>query len=78
LASPPGDPGVNNIRIYAHCVDEEPRETTPVVITHARREKGALRTKSVTLTKPESYGITTQDEPTNESVEFSALSRSRE
>jgi len=65
-----GDPGVNNLRIYAHCLDDRPRPSTPVVITHKWTENGATRTKTVTLDKPSSYEITAADEPTDVSVEI--------
>ena len=66
-----GDPGVNNLRIYAHAVEEKSSAPSPVTITHAWREKGELKKKSATLEKPGSYEVTTEDEPVDESIELS-------
>ncbi|MBI3854908.1 MAG: hypothetical protein HY293_04375 [Planctomycetes bacterium] len=66
-----GDPGVNNLRIFAHGVEEAPPAASPVRITHAWKEKGLLKTKTVVLEKPGPYEITTEDDPADESVEIS-------
>ena len=66
-----GDPGVNNLRIYAHAVEEKASAPSPVTITHAWREKGGLKKKSVTLEKPGAYEVMTEDEPVDESIELS-------
>jgi hypothetical protein len=103
------DPGVNNLRIYAHCLDNsDPPSVSPnpachpersegsrqraeeilrfaqndkgdgrryrgrkVVITHAWKEDGMPKSKTITLTKPGPYEITTLAEPTDESIELS-------
>ncbi len=65
------DPGVNNLRIYAHCLDNSLRRTGKVVITHAWKEGGISKTKTITLTKPGPYEITTLAEPIDESIEIS-------
>jgi hypothetical protein len=70
-----GDPGVNNIRIYGHAVDETPNDPSPVVVTHNWTENGQQRTKSVTLAGPSSYEIATHIEPANESVQIQVLSK---
>jgi hypothetical protein len=72
-----GDPGVNNLRIYAHCVEEAAPRPSPVRITHAWREKGQLKTKSVLLERPGPYDVTTEDEPVDESVELAIPSSRR-
>jgi hypothetical protein len=72
-----GDPGVNNLRIFAHCVEEKPALTTPVTITHAWREKGELKRKTVSLEKPGPYEVTADDDPVDEYVELSVPSASR-
>ena len=66
-----GDPGVNNLRIFAHCVEDAPRKSSPVRITHAWKEKGALKTTTVTLDRPGPYEVTPEDEPVDEYVEIS-------
>jgi hypothetical protein len=71
-----GDPGVNNLRIFAHCVEDAPRRGGPVQITHAWTELGRLKTASVTLEKPGPYEVTTQEDPVDEFVEL-ALPSSR-
>jgi hypothetical protein len=73
-----GDPGVNNIRIYAHAVDEKPGEPSQVVVTHTWTENGQRQSKSVTLTRPSAYQIAAQGDPLNESVEIQVLSKSSE
>jgi hypothetical protein len=65
------DPGVNNLRIYAHCLDDSPRPAGKMIITHAWKEEGKLKTKLVTLTKTGPYEITTLAEPTDESITIS-------
>jgi hypothetical protein len=66
-----GDPGVNNLRIYAHCVEERPPAAAPVTITHAWKERGELRKKSVTLEKPGPYEVACDDDPEDERIELS-------
>ncbi len=69
-----GDPAVNNIRIYAHCLDDEPRAGAPVAITHVWLENGARKTKRVTLDGPGEYEIVAGADPTDESVEIAVPS----
>lgn len=65
------DPGLNNIRLYAHCLDNPPRATaSPVVITHHWTENGIPKTKRLTLNAPGEYQVVTAAEPANESVEI--------
>jgi hypothetical protein len=70
-----GDPGVNNLRIYAHCLADAPTRRSPVVITHAWREGSRLKAKSVRLEEPGPYEITTEAEPVDEYVELAVPSR---
>jgi hypothetical protein len=70
-----GDPGVNNLRIYAHCLADAPTRRSPVVITHAWREGSRLKTKSIRLGGPGPYEITTEAEPIDEYVELAVPSR---
>ena len=69
-----GDPAVNNIRIYAHCVDDRPRSRKPVVITHVWTEAGARKSKSVRLKGPGGYEIVTAANPVDESIEIAVRS----
>jgi hypothetical protein len=66
-----GDPGVNNLRIFAHCVEDAPRKSSPVRITHAWKEKGALKTTTVTLERPGPYEVVADEDPVDEFVEIS-------
>ncbi len=76
-----GDPAVNNIRIYAHCLDDRRRRSRPVVITHVWTENGTRKIRTVSLDEPSGYDITAESDPTDESVEISvpgdALERAR-
>jgi hypothetical protein len=65
-----GDPGVNTLRIYAHCLDDKPPRQNPITITHAWTENGSLKTQRVTLEKPGPYAVSTAAEPTDEYVEL--------
>jgi hypothetical protein len=72
-----GDPGVNNLRIYAHCVEEKAPAPSPVTITHAWWEKGELKKNTVTLEKPGPYEVATDDDPVDEYVELAIPSSTR-
>lgn len=65
-----GDPAVNNIRIYAHCLEEVSRPDTSVIITHGWTEAGQPQTKQVRLDGPGAYDILCEQEPTNEFLEL--------
>ena len=69
-----GDPGVNNLRIYAHCLDDRPQTPDPVIITHAWTEKGAAKSKTVTLEKPGQYEIVAAHDPVDVSIAISVPS----
>lgn len=70
-----GNPGVNNLRIYAHCVEDRPRPATPMVITHKWTEAGAAKSKTVTMDKDVgSYEIVAEADPIDVSVELSVPS----
>jgi lysophospholipase L1-like esterase len=71
-----GDPGVNNIRLYAHCLDDQPRGPSKTVITHTWLEGGARKTKRVELDRPGAYEIVCEADPTDETVEISVPSDS--
>src|SRR5262245_16686939 len=70
-----GDPGVNHLRIYAHCSDDKPPRGSGVVITHTWKENGAAKSKQVCLDGPGAYEITTVNEPIDGSVEIAVPSR---
>ena len=72
-----GDPGVNNIRIYAHSVADNPRPATPVTITHTWTENRSIRSRTVTMPKPGPYEIETGAEPVDQSVEIAVRSVER-
>ena len=52
-----GDPALNRIRIAAHCVDEAPRPSPRVELTHVWRDAGAVRRQQIVLTGPDTYSI---------------------
>ena len=70
-----GDPGVNNLRIYAHCLADAPARRSPVTITHAWREGSLRKTRTVHLDGPGPYEVTTEADPVDESVELAVPSR---
>lgn len=65
-----GDPALNDIRIYAHVLDDRPRPRTSIETTHAWREGGELRTKRVRLDGPGAYTIECAEEPEEEWIEL--------
>jgi hypothetical protein len=69
-----GDPGVNNLRIYAHCVDDQPGRRSSVAITHAWTENGVPKTRKVTLDKPGPYEVVAEGDPVDGYVEIAVPS----
>lgn len=69
-----GDPAVNNVRIYAHCIEDKPRPQVPVKVTHTWQQNGESKSFTKTLKQPESYEIDVKGDPVNESIEFSVPS----
>lgn len=72
-----GEPAVNNIRIFAHCLEERPRASAPVILTHAWSENGVGRSKQVRLAGPGDYEIEAGANPVDESVEIAVPSVAR-
>jgi hypothetical protein len=70
-----GDPAVNNIRLYAHCLDDPPRASAPVRVTHRWTENGDSRSKQINLAGSAEYEIVTETEPVDESIEIAVLAR---
>ncbi len=70
-----GDPAVNNIRLYAHCLEDSPRAPAPLVITHRWTENGVSKSKQIELVGAGQYEIVTEAEPVDESVEIALSSR---
>jgi hypothetical protein len=66
-----GDPAVNNVRVYAHCLDDQAPPPSPVRITHAWRENGALKTKQITMPGPGTYDVVVENEPEDEYLSLS-------
>ncbi len=69
-----GDPALNNVHLYAHCLDDGRATVPPIRITHAWKENGTRKTKTVSLRGPGSYDVATDAEPENESVEIAVAS----
>jgi hypothetical protein len=70
-----GDPALNNIRLYGHCVEEQPRPSASLRVRHAWTENGAEKSNQMELNAPGEYEVTTGAEPINESIEFSVPSQ---
>lgn len=71
-----GDPALNDIRIYAHCIEDKPREPGPVTITHTWIEGVEEKTHAVTLDGPGAYDVVAEGEPTDVSIEIAVPSDS--
>jgi hypothetical protein len=69
-----GDPALNNIRIYAHCIEDRPPRAGPLRIRHGWTEKGTPKAKSILLDKPGSYTITCEEDPQDEFLELAVPS----
>jgi hypothetical protein len=70
-----GDPGVNNLRVYAHCLDDRPRPGSGVIISHTWAEGGFRKSRQFRLEKPGPYEVVTAGEPVDESIELVVPSR---
>jgi hypothetical protein len=69
-----GDPGVNNLRIYAHCVEDKTPAPTPVVINHVWTERGVRHSQTRRLNRPGTYDIFCATGPQNERIELAVPS----
>jgi len=72
-----GEPALNNLRIFAHCVEDRPRSGAPMVVTHEWTENGVRKTKQVQLDQPAAYEIVAEAEPVDESIEMAVPSVAR-
>jgi hypothetical protein len=70
-----GDPGVNNLRIYAHCLPDHPPRRSPVMITHAWYEGSENKTKTILVDRPGTYEINVENDPEDESIELAIPSQ---
>lgn len=70
-----GDPGVNNLRIYGHAMDDKAIQDSPLVVTHRWKEGGQVKSKAVELSEPAPYEIIAEAEPTNVSIELAIPSK---
>jgi hypothetical protein len=66
---------VNNIRIYAHCVEDRARTPQSVMITHIWSENGVQRNSTAQLNQTREYEIETSADPVDEAVEISIASQ---
>ena len=69
-----GEPAVNNIRIFAHCLEDRPLPSAPVLLTHEWSENGVRRSKQVRLEAPGEYDIEAGADPVDESIEMAIAS----
>jgi len=65
-----GQPALNQFRVTAHCVRDEPRPSTPLKITHRWKEGETPREHSVELTDRGEYSFEAGAELVNDSIEF--------
>jgi hypothetical protein len=72
-----GEPAVNNVRLFAHCVDDQPRPSAPVLVTHVWSESGVRKSRQVKLDGPGKYEIEVSAEPVDESIEMAVPSMAR-
>ncbi len=70
-----GDPAANNIRLYAHCLDDPARASAPVRVTHRWTENGVAKTRQVHIESSGGYEIVTEIEPVDDSIEMAVPSR---
>lgn len=73
-----GDPAVNNLRIYAHCVEDHALPHAPVTITHGWHENWRARTQRVTLRGPGAYEVVCEGEPVDDFVQISVPGGTRD
>ncbi len=69
-----GKPAVNGFRIYAHCVEDNPRPASPVVVTHVWTDQSGRKTRTIELDGAGEYEIETDRNPVDESVEIAVRS----
>lgn len=72
-----GDPAVNNVRLFAHCLEARPRAETAVIVKHTWTERGVQRTKTVRLDGPGDYEIEADTDPEDEAIELAIPSSAR-
>jgi hypothetical protein len=68
-----GDPALNSIRIYAHCVDDQPRPASPIQIIHHWRG-ASVGGATVVLSAPGPYTVTCAEDPQDEYIQLSVPS----
>ncbi len=66
-----GDPALNALRLFAHCLDEDPGPPDRLTITHVWSESGKRQEFTTTLAEPGEYVVDVEGEPVNESVTLS-------
>jgi hypothetical protein len=69
-----GDPAVNNIRIFAHCLESCDRTTNRVEVTHGWREKGQCRQARFPVTVPGEYEMTVTEDRQEEWIRLAVPS----
>ena len=68
-----GDPGLNQVWIYAHCLEEE--KQAGLQVTHGYEMEGEMREDSFTFTEDTGYEIDCATEPENRFIRFAVDSR---
>ncbi len=72
------DPALNGYRLFAHCLDDQPRPATPLTVKHAWTEGGVPKEHSQTLHEAGGYAVTAGADPVNTLIELSVPSSAAE
>ena len=71
-------PALNGYRLFAHCLDDQPRPATPLTVKHAWTEAGTPKEHSQTLDEAGGYVIQAGADPVNTLIELSVPSSAAE
>jgi hypothetical protein len=69
-----GDPALNNFKIYAHCLDDRLRQSSPAVVTHTWTENGVEKSKRFRFDSADEYEIVAGANPIDKSIEIAVPS----
>ena len=72
-----GKPAVNNVRIYAHCLDRRTPSDSRVQVTHVWEADGQSHRKQFIVQPGGKYAIEVAGEPKNVSIEMSVPSNTK-
>ena len=72
-----GDPALNNVRIYAHCLEDRPPTALPISVTHVWTENGVPRSRQVEVLKDGEYQIEAGSNAVDESIAMAIATRAK-